>query len=969
MSNCLKISYFCACFSKMKRYTFSLVFSLFLFVSSSAQIQKLIDSLQLRVDTAGTLERKAAAMNLLAFKLVDYDNTKALQFANEAYALSDSIGFDKGRINSLNTLAALSKEEGNYSGALLKLKKALEISENNNDSVSIARSLYTIGDVFKSLESHDRAVLYFKQAFQYYEGMHDVPFSILALNKIAHTTLDKAMLLNDSISYQKALQYYNKALKLSLMIEDKHRQAVAYINLANAYNKLGQKSGNKDYLFHSLDFSMRGLKLSKEGKDRVREAMNLANMGEVYETLEQFPKALTFYKSALVIFEKADATYWITYENSAIGKIYLQMKDYPQALKHTLISLNLAKKNNLKAFISESYQQLSAIYAAQKDYEKAFASQRLWNTYKDSISSDAATLSVLRLQTELESEKKDKEIELLNKNKEIQNEKIYNQTIFRNSLIVAVVFLLVLLSLVYNRYRVKQKAAVEILKAKETAEQAKEMQEQFLANTSHEIRTPMNGIIGMTSQLLDTKLSEEQQEYMNAIKESSGNLLVIINDLLDLSKIKAGKMAFENIPFKLSDSFKNLIYTLQYRSTEKNIRLLSSIDERIPPVLSGDPVRLNQVLLNLAGNAIKFTEEGEVKISAELLKDDGKNIHIVFSVRDTGIGIPTNKLDTIFESFTQVNATTTRKYGGTGLGLTIAKQIIEQQGGTISVSSKVKEGSTFSFTLAFSRTERQPRETSSLFSQTNRKMQNLSNVSILVVDDNRVNQRVATLTLKKWKVQVDVADDAKMAISKLKEKHFDLVLMDIAMPEMDGIAAMRYIRDKFPAPLNAIPIVAMTASALLGEREKCIELGMNDYISKPFNPSDLYEIIANLLPEKVSQNKPGTDLSLLKKRAEGDKEYLRDILDSYVTEMPLYIVELRQAMASGDVKAVSAQAHKMKSPAALVGAAELRKMFENIETSGREGLEGSISAESVEKSIHECLKTIEELREELNSMA
>lgn len=953
----------------MKRHTLSLIFSLFLFVSSSAQIQKLIDSLQYRVDTAGTLERKAAAMNLLAFKLVDYDNAKALQFANDAYSLSDSIGFDKGRINALNTLAALSKEGGDYSGALQKLKKALEISEGNNDSVSIARSLYTIGDVFKSLESHDRAVLYFKQAFQYYEGMHDVPFSILALNKVAHTTLDKAMLLNDSISYQKALQYYNKALKLSLMINDKHRQAVAYINLANAYNKLGQQSGNKDYLFHSLDFSMRGLKLSREGKDRVREAMNLANMGEVYETLEQFPKALAFYKSALVIFEKADATYWITYENSAIGKIYLQMKDYPQALKHTLISLDLAKKNSLKAFISESYQQLSAIYAAQKDYEKAFTSQRLWNTYKDSISSEAATLSVLRLQTELESEKKDKEIELLNKNKEIQNEKINNQAIFRNSLIVAVIFLLVLLSLVYNRYRVKQKAAVEVLKAKEAAEQAKEMQEQFLANTSHEIRTPMNGIIGMTSQMLDTKLSEEQQEYVNAIKESSNNLLVIINDLLDLSKIKAGKMAFENIPFRLSDLFKNLIYAIQYRSTEKNIRLLSSIDERIPSVLTGDPVRLNQVLLNLAGNAIKFTEEGEVKINAELLKDEGKTILILFSVRDTGIGIPTSKLDTIFESFTQVNATTTRKYGGTGLGLTIAKQIIEQQAGTISVSSKVKEGSTFSFTLSFNKTDRQPRESSSLFSQGQRKSQNLGNISILIVDDNRVNQRVAALTLRKWKMKVDVADDAKMAIQKLKDKHFDLVLMDIAMPEMDGLAATKYIRSEMPAPVKNIPIVAMTASALIGEREKCIAMGMNDYISKPFNPDDLFEIIATILPEKLSQSRPGTDLGQLRKRADGDLEYLRDILDSYVTEMPLYIVELRQAMASGNKKAIGAQAHKMRSPAALVGAEELRKLFEIIESAGREEDGNAISGEIIEKAIQECLKTIEELREELNSMA
>jgi signal transduction histidine kinase len=344
-----------------------------------------------------------------------------------------------------------------------------------------------------------------------------------------------------------------------------------------------------------------------------------------------------------------------------------------------------------------------------------------------------------------------------------------------------------LLLFIYYRYSEKNKSQDQIIRAKEIAEKARETQEQFLANTSHEIRTPMNGIIGMTNQLKDTPLTVDQREYLSAINESANSLLVIINDLLDLSKINAGKMTFEILPFHIAELFKNLIYSLQFRSAEKNIRLVSSIDEKIPSVLFGDSVRLNQILLNLIGNAIKFTEKGEVNIVAKLLKDDGKKVLILFSVQDTGIGIQEQKLNTIFDSFTQASSQTNRKYGGTGLGLAIAKQLIEQQGGTISVSSKVNQGSVFLFTLPFKTREKGNKKLKHEIGGVNNfNKPDLFGISILIVDDNKINQRVAALTLQKWNVNVELADSAKMAFNILDKKKADLILMDITMPEIDG---------------------------------------------------------------------------------------------------------------------------------------------------------------------------------------
>nr|MBP6456638.1 response regulator [Chitinophagaceae bacterium] len=386
----------------------------------------------------------------------------------------------------------------------------------------------------------------------------------------------------------------------------------------------------------------------------------------------------------------------------------------------------------------------------------------------------------------------------------------------------------------------------ELIKAKETAENALLIQEQFLANTSHEIRTPMNGIIGMTNQILITDVSENQTEYLNAIKESSNNLMYIINGILDVSKIKAGKFDLEKIPFKLNDILRSLELTFKLKAKEKNIKLNISIDKNIPKILKGDPIRLNQIIINLLNNAIKFTEVGSVNLIVTFIKKLNQSCKLEFKIEDTGIGIATEKLDHIFEAFSQADIDTSRKFGGTGLGLNISKSLIELQGGEINVSSKLNEGSIFSFTIEYEISS-EIEFLENLKIETNLPENiDLSHLQILLVEDNLINQKVALFELNKWKIKTDLASNPVEAFDLLKNKSYNLVLMDLSMPIMSGIEAAIEIRKNENELIKNIPIIALTASAQNSEKLKCLEAGMNDYISKPFNPEKLYSKITYL---------------------------------------------------------------------------------------------------------------------------
>jgi CheY-like chemotaxis protein len=486
----------------------------------------------------------------------------------------------------------------------------------------------------------------------------------------------------------------------------------------------------------------------------------------------------------------------------------------------------------------------------------------------------------------------------------------------------------------------------QLIAATREAQAAKGMQEQFLANMSHEIRTPMNGIQGMTNLLRETALTEGQKEFVDIIKLSADNLLVIINDILDFSKIKAGKLTIEKIDFRLKDVLENVKAIFIHRVKKKRLAFHLSTDARIPHLMKGDPYRLNQILINLIGNAIKFTERGSVTLKVDLQQRTAEDAELLFTVIDTGIGNPAERLPEIFDNFSQAGLDISRKYGGTGLGLAISKQLLQLQGGNIHVASEEGKGSVFSFSISYGNSEREETASGRAATGMTDHSQILTGRRFLVAEDNQVNQKLVEYVLTKAGGIVQLANDGREAVDLLQQDNgYDLVIMDLQMPVMDGYGATRIIRDELKLQ---IPIIAMTATALVGEQVRCLDAGVDEYMTKPFDFKELYKKINRLLdgrsPLPVFQDAgvmvdelPAFDLGLL--RQMDDRHYLWDRLNAFITESPGRIAEMRGAALAGEHEQVVCRAGKMKRSARVLQAHVLHSLLVQMEVQSKEGAE------------------------------
>ena len=471
---------------------------------------------------------------------------------------------------------------------------------------------------------------------------------------------------------------------------------------------------------------------------------------------------------------------------------------------------------------------------------------------------------------------------------------------------------------------IAESAKIKAENATKIAENAVKTKQQFLSNMSHEIRTPMNAIIGFTKVVLKTELTDKQKEYLSAIKLSGDALIVLINDILDLAKVESGKMTFEEIPFKLSDSIHSMLHLFDLKIQEKNLTLLIDFDDTIPEVLIGDPMRLNQIILNLASNAIKFTSTGNITVEVKLVKENDLMVSIAFKITDTGIGIEEEKIEKIFENFQQAYSGSSRLYGGTGLGLAIVKQLIETQRGSISVKSKLNLGTSFSFILPFKKSNLQPEPSLEHFDFD----QEVQHIKILVVEDVKLNQLLMKTLLEDFGFESDIVSNGKLAIEKMVNNQYNLILMDLQMPEMNGFEATTHIRKVMK---SKIPIIALTADVTTVDVEKCKAIGMDDYISKPVNEKILYSKILGLVKKAKAENTVETietdlieemkyiDLAVLAKRTKYNPKLMAEMISLYLEQTPPLIKTIKKSFEEKNWKMLSAAIHKMIPSFSIMG--------------------------------------------------
>ncbi|WP_163401055.1 GAF domain-containing hybrid sensor histidine kinase/response regulator [Flavobacterium fluviatile] len=495
---------------------------------------------------------------------------------------------------------------------------------------------------------------------------------------------------------------------------------------------------------------------------------------------------------------------------------------------------------------------------------------------------------------------------------------------------------------------------IELNAQKKIAERAVLAKDSFLANMSHEIRTPLNAIIGFTDLLAQTQLDSMQRDYIDSVQIAGENLLLIINDILDLSKIESGNLTIESQPFNLKKTLKH-VYNLLKIKVPPAVEFNLFVDTELPEMVIGDQGRLNQILVNLTGNALKFTQEGEVTVSVKKINETADDYALRFSVKDTGIGIQEEKLKTIFERFTQAEESTTRRFGGTGLGLSIVKQLVELQDAEIHVKSKEGRGSEFSFVLTYKKADYNETPIKTLPEE------QLGKLKILLCEDNALNQKLAKSVIENFGFELDIAENGEEGIDLLSKNNYDLVLMDLQMPVKDGYQTTQYIRNEMDL---TIPIIAMTAHSLVGEQERCYDVGMDAYVPKPFKQAMLLQTIKTVLNKDVKHTlKRKIDLSFLDEMSCGNPNFKQDMIDLFIEKIPNEAAQLEESFNSNDFDSVKKLAHNMRSSLDIFMLQDLSNCLSIIE---EEAIMGKFTTESLDKiNIIHCgiIETVKILKE------
>jgi len=894
---------------------------------------------------------KVALYQELMAAYQDVDFSQSLLLGQEAIAMADSHKNEKWKAKIYIALGNVYHKKSNYDKSIEYYEKAKDLFFTTNDTTAILTICNNLGTTYTDKGEYAKS--------------QRLLFAGLKIAEEKNAELDLARILNNiglnyyfQQDYKTALQYYERALEIRNKIGDKQGVALAYNNIGIVYYFLNNLEKVVDY-FH------KALNIYEELGDIRGQSLPLYNIAEIYFEQKRYQEALNYYNKSLEIDRKVGDKASIAMSYYSIGNVYVALNNYDEAIKKQKEAIQIAQEIAANPILKEGYFHLSSTYEKMMNYKESLKYYKLYSALKDSIYNTEKSAQIAEIKSKYETEKKQEQIDLLQKEQAIKDleitrneDKIRNQSILliASFLGIFVVFLFALL--LYRQIHQKQKInALLAEKNKELDLQNRKLEqanieikrsakqkEKFFANTSHELRNPLNVVIGFTNLLLQTGLTEKQAHYLNNIKKSGNNLLVVINDLLTHSKIEAGKLKLEYIDFDLIKEIESQIEYAKDIAFQKSISISTSIPENIPQYVNGDPVRFSQIMGNLLNNAIKFTDfKGKVKIQLRLINKNKGTTTIEFSIIDNGIGIANDKLKEIFESFTQANFDTTRKFGGTGLGLAIVKSLVELQGGTISVKSELNKGSEFTFNLAFN-TCSNIKDTEP--ERNDHKLNLKPAMRILIVEDDPINITLACDTLKMFdnNIEIEAALNGKIAIENILLHDYDLVVMDIQMPVMDGYETTKHIRNNLPSPKNAVPILGMSAFAMKEEVDLCYKYGMNDYITKPFSPEELFLKLISITntdiksKEKDFYNNDGPDYKLknypktLVQIYGNNKEKIDKIIKAYLTEIPRQLNQLSDFKENKGIKSYKQVAHKLKTSFNLIENNEAAAICKSIET-------------------------------------
>ncbi|HRO43384.1 MAG TPA: tetratricopeptide repeat protein [Flavipsychrobacter sp.] len=713
-----------------------------------------------------------------------------------------------------------------------------------------------------------------------------------------------------------ALSYYESALAINEELGDEFLQSVNLTSISNLLYDLNDYDS-------ALEYALRCLPIFEKAHDTSRLISIHNTLGNIYFKQEQFNEALRYFEENHRQSEPETGAYIMA--ESGMGKVFYKMNDFENANKYLRQALDCAQTmGNVEVQIICHFY-IGRMFLEEGNYRQSLQYLESALVLADEYSRRHDVMSVHEVLSTLYDQ-------MGNIPKAFHHLKAYEQLkeeIFKQT--------------TFNKLRNLQiRQQIELAqKEKEVAERTAQLKQQFMANMSHEIRTPMNAIVGMTRLLLGKEPREDQMRYLKAIRQSADNLLVIINDILDLSKIEAGKIIIEQTDFSLREVVQSVRDMLMFKAEEKNIDLRIQLDATVPHRLVGDPTRINQILINLAGNAVKFTEKGYVEIHARIHKKEGKKYWLELDVTDTGIGIAPDYVERIFESFTQAGTDVARKFGGTGLGLTISKQLASLMHGDITVKSQLGKGTTFTVHLQLEESDVQTTgDVTTVVDEVT--LKRLNKVKLLLVEDNEFNRMVAEDTLKELipDIEIDIAVNGKEAVKRVEQEHYDIVLMDIQMPVMDGVAATKAIR-ALPTPKKDTKIIAMTANVLQEDVQGYFSAGMNAYVAKPFHPNELLLKMASVLEENGvkgnnKKNEPLKDnpvvlpplpdkiidMQFLQQFTGGSKEKMNKYIGMFLENAPRLLKQVDAAYAEKDFNSVKIAAHSLKPQLSYMGVKE-----------------------------------------------